>query len=135
MALVATARDTLRPIYASNIDESYKAVLKSKRLEYLARDIGAELERSGRDPTSWLTGELNNARLVSMPLYEGRLPAFRVLLRNCSMDVQCFYAKANRLAGHGKHERDRRLDALAKHIRAQSPAVLPALIEPPTMHH
>lgn len=135
MALVATARDTLRPIYASNIDESYKAVLKSKRLEYLARDIGAELERSGRDPTSWLSGELNNARLISMTLYEGRLPAFRALLRNCSMDVQCFYAEVNELAELGKQERDRRLEALAKHINVQPPVAPPVLIERPAIQH
>ncbi len=112
MALVATARDTLRPIYASDIEEKYKEILKRKRLEYLARDIGAELERSGRDPQSWLSGELNNARLISMTLYEGRLPAFRTLLRNCSQDVQCFYEAVKVLAKLEKQERDRQLDEL-----------------------
>ncbi len=112
MTLVATARDTLRPIYASNIEENQKEILKRKRLEYLARDIGAELERSGRDPQSWLSGELNNARLISMTLYEGRLPAFRALLRNCSQDVQCFYAAVKVLAKLEKQERDRQLDEL-----------------------
>lgn len=113
MALVATARDTLRPIYASNIEESDKKILKRKRLEHLARDIGAELERSGSDPTGWLTGELNNARLVSMTLYEGRLPAFKALLRNCAQDIQCFYSEAMALAELPRQERDQRLDALA----------------------
>ena len=112
MALVATARDTLRPIYASNIEEDQKKILKRKRLEYLARDVGAELERSGRDPNSWLSGDLNNARLISMTLYEGRLPAFRALLRSCSQDVQCFYAAVKVLAKLEKQERDRQLDEL-----------------------
>jgi predicted aminopeptidase len=135
MALVATARETLRPLYASNIEEKDKAVLKRKRLEDLARDIGAELERNGRDSSGWLNGELNNARLISMTLYEGRLPAFRSLLRNCAQEVHCFYAEAQVLARLEKQERDRRLDALAKQSSVQPPAALPDPIEPAAIHH
>jgi predicted aminopeptidase len=42
---------------------------------------------------------LNNARLVPMMLYEGRLDEFRKLLEACEQDLECFYAAARELAG------------------------------------
>ena len=53
----------------------------------------------GRDPGSWLQGELNNARLIPMMLYQGRLPEFRALFDACGQRVECFYAEARKLAG------------------------------------
>ena len=53
----------------------------------------------GRDPGSWLDVELNNARLVPMFLYQGRLPEFRELFDACEQRIECFYAAARELAG------------------------------------
>ena len=111
MALVASARDDLRTIYAAGGDEE-KRRRKKARLEQLARVASARLEQSGRNSASWLRGELNNARLVSMTLYEGRLPAFRALLKNCDEDIRCFYAQAGDLAKLDKSARDAALVAL-----------------------
>ena len=58
----------------------------------------ALLEGAGHDPSGWLQGELNNARLISMTLYEGRLPEFRALFAACAHDFACFYDEAGRLA-------------------------------------
>lgn len=99
MALVADARDTLQAVYESAVSDDEKREIKSKRLARLAADVAALLEASGRDPGGWLSGELNNARLVSMTLYEGRLPEFRALLDQCEQRIECFYAKARDLAG------------------------------------
>ncbi len=99
MALVADARDTLQAVYESAVSDDEKREIKSKRLARLAADVAALLEASGRDPGSWLSGELNNARLVSMTLYEGRLPEFRALLDKCAQRIECFYAEARDLAG------------------------------------
>jgi predicted aminopeptidase len=99
MALVAAARDTLQAVYGSAASDDEKRAVKSKRLVELAADVADLLEASGRKPTSWLSGELNNARLVSMTLYEGRLPEFRALLDKCEQSIQCFYAEARDLAG------------------------------------
>ena len=82
---------------SANHNEKRKA--KSQRLAQLAADGAALLKASGRDPASWLSGELNNARLVSMTLYEGRLPEFRALLDKCEHRMECFYAEARALAG------------------------------------
>ena len=99
MGLVAIARAELEAIYAKDISIEEKRARKSRRLETLRSDVAARLEQSGRDPANWLSGELNNARLVSMTLYEGRLPEFRALLDACDEEIACFYAEARRLAG------------------------------------
>jgi predicted aminopeptidase len=41
---------------------------------------------------AWVSDGLNNARLASMMLYQGRLPEFRELLIECNDDIRCFYA-------------------------------------------
>ncbi len=99
MDLVAVARDELEVIYAADINEDDKRAAKSMRLEVLRSAVVDRLEEAGRDPGGWLTGELNNARLLSMTLYEGRLPEFRAVFAGCDEDVACFYAEARRLAG------------------------------------
>lgn len=99
MALVAEARDTLQAVYESAASDDEKREIKSRRLARLAADVAVLLEASGRDPGSWLSGELNNARLISMTLYEGRLPEFRALFDRCEQRISCFYVEARALAG------------------------------------
>ena len=98
MSLVAAARDDLDSIYAQDIDDEEKRELKSARLAALQSEVAMRLEQDGRDASNWLAGELNNARLVPMILYEGRLEEFRGLLRECEQDLECFYARAADLA-------------------------------------
>jgi predicted aminopeptidase len=99
MSLVAAARDDLERIYAAEIDVEEKRRRKAARLEALQEAIGSRLEEEGREPGNWLAGELNNARLVPMMLYEGRLDEFRELLAACAEDMPCFYESARELAG------------------------------------
>jgi len=111
LQLVAVARSVLQKVYASDIDVVYKRVLKRKRLATLAEDVAAELQRSGRSGSGWLSGELNNARLISMTLYEGRLPSFRALYMKCKKNLQCFDTAANNLAAMAFDERETALSA------------------------
>jgi predicted aminopeptidase len=113
MALVAVARDDLRVTFAAAIAEDEMRRRKAARLEQLAADMGTTLELAGRDPSSWSNGELNNARIVSMTLYEGWLQSFRSVLARCEQDLQCFYAKATELSRLEKTVREARLEALA----------------------
>jgi len=113
MALVADARADLRAYFGAPMNDDEKRRLKSARLERLAADISAELARSGRESSFWLSGELNNARLASMTLYEGRLPSFRSLLAQCERDIRCFLARAKTLSQLETAERNASLDALA----------------------
>lgn len=111
MSLVAVARDDLRAHYAAAVDANNKRQRKAARLEQLRADATALLQQAGRTDTAWLSGELNNARLASMTLYEGWLPAFRTLLAVCEQDIQCFYSRATELSKLDKAERDARLEA------------------------
>jgi len=72
---------------------------KRVRLDALANDAAELLEREGRATNGWQAGELNNARLASMVLYEGRVPEFRAILEHCEQRIKCFYAEARALAG------------------------------------
>ena len=71
------------------------------------------LTKAGHRGGSWLSGDLNNARLISMTLYEGQLPAFRNLLRNCGEEIRCFYEKATEISQLEKSSRAEALEALA----------------------
>jgi len=113
MALVAAARDDLRETFAAAIADDEMRRLKTARLDQLAADIRTTLELAGRDPSSWSNVELNNARIVSMTLYEVWLPSFRSMLARCEQDLQCFYARATELSRLETAERESRLDALA----------------------
>ena len=99
MSLVADARVDLDELYASNVDDGAKRLQKQARLHSLEEDAEGLLQRNGRNPTKWLNGGLNNARLVSMTLYEGRLPEFRALLDQCDQRIECFYDESRALAG------------------------------------
>jgi predicted aminopeptidase len=119
MRLVDVARSDLTTLYASGAADDDRRVGKRQRFDLLATQVAAELERNGRQPGQWLNGELNNARLVPMALYEGWLPAFRAMLRSCDNDIQCFYDAARNLAEVSKEERDA---ALSKMMANETPA-------------
>jgi predicted aminopeptidase len=108
---VETARGDLRSIYASDIAVELMRDQKRERLKTLAEDMAAEIERSGKDSSVWLSGELNNARLISMTLYEGRLPSFRALYSKCENRLECFYAEAKTLAEMDFAKRDAALSS------------------------
>jgi predicted aminopeptidase len=111
MALVLKAREALEPVYESDIDIEQKRHLKREHLRSLAEDVAAELQQNGRDASGWLNGELNNARLISTTLYEGRLPAFRALYLRCEEDLDCFYTEAKSLGDLNASDRDLALSA------------------------
>lgn len=98
LALVESARVALRTVYESDLGIEQKRIEKGVLLKSLAADAAAEIERSGRNSSPWLSGELNNARLISLALYEGRLPVFRALFLKCDERLDCFYAEVQRLA-------------------------------------
>jgi len=98
MQLVAAAREDLGTYYAETIDPDEKRLLKQDRLERLQQDVSAVLQRQGQEQSGWFSGTLNNARLISMTLYEGRLQEFRDLLAACKDDLECFYSAARELA-------------------------------------
>jgi predicted aminopeptidase len=111
--LVEAARNDLAGYYGWDIDADTKRVLKSGRLAQLAADVRAELRAAGVSENHWLTGELNNARLLPMSLYDGQVPAFLALYADCGFELACLYGEAARIAELGRRERDARLAELA----------------------
>ncbi len=122
MQLVGDARDDLRILYAERIDDSDKRQLKQQRIDRLTTGLRRELMESGRDSVAWLKKPLNNARIASLALYEGRLPEFRIMLDRCNDDLSCFYDEARRISKLGQAERDDYLDSLLHEPAVPRPA-------------
>ena len=111
MAIVVKAKGSLATLYESDVTDLEKRAMKREHLVKLALDIAAEMQRNGKDAGGWLSGELNNARLISTALYEGKLPAFRALYQRCEEDLNCFYAEAEGLAELDFEDRELALSA------------------------
>ena len=111
--LVDAARGDLADYYGRDIDADAKRALKSGRLAQLQADVRAELRAAGRGEQHWLTGELNNARLLPMSLYDVQVPAFLALYEDCGSELDCLYEEAAQIAALERRERDARLAALA----------------------
>lgn len=111
--LVSAAKDDLAGYYGRAIDADAMRALKSARLEQLASEARAELRAAGRSENHWLTGDLNNARLLPMSLYDGHVTAFLALYADCGSVLDCLYEEAENIAKLDRSERHARLDALA----------------------
>lgn len=111
--LMEAAREDLSAMYSETLDDDEKRLLKEHRLEQLSSSLRRLLVDAGRDADAFLATPLNNARLLSISLYEGRLPAFRRMIEDCAGEIGCFYAEAERVSALPAAERDRYLDALA----------------------
>ena len=92
--LVDAARSDLMEIYAASLDAGTMRSRKKLRLDLLKAEVAREFEASGRRLPAWVGEGLNNARLASMTLYQGRLQEFRELLAECDDDIRCFYVAA-----------------------------------------
>jgi len=113
MALVAVARSDLTTLYALDIDTDDKRSRKSEILHALSNDAEELVVSSGTSMRNWLAAPLNNARLVSINLYEGRSNAFSALMEDCNRDFACFYERANEIASMRDEDRDAALNALS----------------------
>lgn len=112
MSLVTAARSDLESLYDSALHDDEKRAAKKRRMGSLAEEVVARLDDEGV-AGHWLSGGINNARLVPMALYEGHLPAFEALLAQCEHELPCFYEAARELGELPQDQRHRRLDELA----------------------
>ncbi len=111
MQLVVAARDDLEAIYTAELDVATRRERKRQRLAMLSHDAHSVFESEGRSAPKWWSDDLNNARLATMTMYQGLLPAFRRLLDGCGNDLACFYAEVKSLSKLDKQARDVRLNA------------------------
>ena len=106
---VEDAKISLAALYDSDVDEPEMRRRKDLVLGELSSDVNGLLTASGVTAPAWFGGALNNARLVSLGLYEGWLPAFRELYKDCNGKMGCFYDTARELADLPQDERYARL--------------------------
>jgi predicted aminopeptidase len=98
MQLVQSARAELKELYESDASDSGKRERKRLVLNGLREAAQLEVEQSGRSSPGWLNSPLNNASLIPLSLYQGRLAEFRQLFVTCDEDLHCFYERAAALA-------------------------------------
>lgn len=111
---VALARSELAELYARDMDADGMRLEKQRILDALSAEAGRLLEGSDAGASNWLAPPLNNARLVSLNLYEGRLQAFERLFAGCEGSFSCFYAEAEDLAALPATQRNARLDEITE---------------------
>ena len=111
MTLVEPTKAELRDLY----DSAWTDDAKRSRKQAVLDDLSAAAARMVGDSgaRNWLAAPLNNARLASLVLYEGRQGAFDAILSGCKQQLDCFYNAVEKLADLDKDERNRRLDELA----------------------
>jgi predicted aminopeptidase len=98
MTHVQAARKDLENLYNSEAGEDQIRDRKQALLSELSEAAGREVDRAGRRSPGWLRSPLNNASLIPLSLYQGRLAEFRDLLATCDGDLRCFYKRAEALA-------------------------------------
>jgi len=112
MALVQDTRESLQRLYAEDIDDDEKRERKRTFLDELSAQAGVTVEISGTGARNWLAAPLNNARLVSLGLYEGQLGSFSQILENCAGDIECFYFETEKLSEMSLADRQHALELL-----------------------
>ena len=98
MQHVQAARADLADLYESQADEDHKRERKQAILSELRQAARKEVDRTVRRSPGWLQTPINNATLIPLSLYQGRLVEFRELLEQCDGDLHCFYEHAESLA-------------------------------------
>ena len=98
MQVIAAAKGDLEQLYATGLSEDEMRRRKRVILNRLRNALTGDIEAGGGEAPEWLARPLNNARLASMSLYEGRVPELRKLLDTCGGDLRCFYARARERA-------------------------------------
>lgn len=111
LEIVAHTKAALQELYAEELDLAEKRRRKRALLDELSAEAERLFAEAGRD-RSPLAAPLNNARLVSLGLYEGWVPAFRSLFEECGERMDCFYARATEVAALPSNERSARLELL-----------------------
>lgn len=111
--LIDAALLELQDLYGSGVSDEEKRRRKRSVLDALSSDAAALYEAYGQVANN-LAPPLNNAKLLSMQLYEGHVDAFKALHAACNRDLECFYAETAKLADLDQAARQRELLLLSR---------------------
>lgn len=96
LTLLLGARERLQALYAQPL--SLDAMRAAKQTEFVRLRTDYEaLKRSWNDYVGydgWFAGELNNAKLLPVGLYNQRVPEFAALFRECGGDWERFHERS-----------------------------------------
>lgn len=112
--IVQSAISDLKALYASQLPVDDLRERKHERLAQLKIEHEKlRQEWGGSSPfDGWFAGELNNAKLATLSAYNKFVPAFGVMLLECSGELECFYDKTRELARLPKTQRHQYLQNL-----------------------
>lgn len=110
--LVLLTRQDLESVYSSGLEITAMRAQKKAILDRLSQDATLAIDVSGVTASNWLAAPLNNARLVSLGVYQSHVSAFRALAGDCDNHLECFYTKSAELADLEFDERQKRLAEL-----------------------
>lgn len=113
VALVRETRLALDALYGSELAADDMRRQKADLLDDLSARAERVIEEDGGGARNWLAAPLNNARLVSTNLYEGRVAAFRAFYTACDEALDCFYERAIEVSQLEDLERNKLMDELA----------------------
>ncbi|MDH3441021.1 MAG: aminopeptidase [Gammaproteobacteria bacterium] len=113
LALVRETRSALDTLYGSELAAEEMRRQKADLLNALSDRAQQVVDDDGSGARNWLAAPLNNARLVSMNLYEGRVAAFRSMYMDCDRALDCFYERVREVSELQYRERTGLLEALA----------------------
>ncbi len=112
--LVLKTKEKLAKLYEQTISESEMLRLKNELLEELQKDYKNLKEtewNNYRGYDLWFS-EINNAKLLSVVMYEEYVPVFKKLFEENQRDFKKFYDQVRVLAALPKNERDYKLNQL-----------------------
>lgn len=112
LEIVNGTKAELAALYAADLPIEEKRRRKRELLDRLSAQADGLFADAGRG-TSPLAAPLNNARLVSLGLYEGWVAGFRAVYEECSERMECFYSRARELAALPAPERTAHLQLLS----------------------
>ena len=99
LRLIGLTRKDLKDIYASEKDDTSKLELKTLLISQLVEDYKEHVRQwtEGNEFSSWMIGEINNAKLETIADYNQWVPAMQTFLR--SRGLKKFSLEMMRLAG------------------------------------
>lgn len=117
IALILSAREQMRRVYAENADRGDEVLegIKREQFEQL-RQRYAMLRNEGGGTAGFdrfFAGRLNNASLALFGEYHGWVGAFKQLFENSDRDWEAFYQEVENLSRSDMAERELRLNQLS----------------------
>ena len=121
--LVLDTQQRLAELYALQMEQEPMRSAKSDEFERLRKRYAQLREQWAgyRGYDSWFEGELNNAKLVPIGLYQKWVPAFAALFAQSDKDWPKFYEEARKIGKLASTEREARLKSLEAPLPLPSP--------------